>query len=239
MSCPVGTEPESKSQSRLRRLGNAALVSLPMLLLTAMMAMGRPQEPGTSPDRFLSAALAASWLFVNTIFFLMAYTGRTARYRRLFFVTLAVAFVIGFITNLLAVRGSMALSRENMIEGETPFCHMVIPMVLIPAAITRTIIFPGSLLTGFASIASMLCDLDRRFVGAGAGLVQLGLLLWGHGRRLFPHPQKTHHPANRPQMDLSTLCGAAGRHAHVGRHAHSDILRVVVSFQDRHRVCQN
>jgi len=43
-----------------------------------------------------------------------------------------------------------------MINGETPFCHLVIPMVLLPAAITGTIIFPGSLLTGFASIATML-----------------------------------------------------------------------------------
>jgi polyferredoxin len=40
----------------------------------------------------------------------------------------------------------MSISMEHMLGGNTPFCHMVIPMILIPAALTRTIIFPGSIL---------------------------------------------------------------------------------------------
>ncbi|HYA32292.1 MAG TPA: 4Fe-4S binding protein, partial [Thermodesulfovibrionales bacterium] len=36
-----------------------------------------------------------------------------------------------------------------------PFCHMVIPMTLIPGALTKTIIFPGTIVGGFASISSM------------------------------------------------------------------------------------
>lgn len=43
-----------------------------------------------------------------------------------------------------------------MISGETPFCHLVIPMIIVPVAVTRTIIFPGSLLEGFANVASMI-----------------------------------------------------------------------------------
>ena len=35
---------------------------------------------------------------------------------------------------------------ERMLSGDTPFCFMVIPMTIIPAALTRTIIFPGSIL---------------------------------------------------------------------------------------------
>jgi polyferredoxin len=42
-----------------------------------------------------------------------------------------------------------------MIEGLTPFCHIVIPMTLIPAALTKTIIFPGTIVGVSHSIASM------------------------------------------------------------------------------------
>jgi polyferredoxin len=86
----------------------------------------------------------------------MLTTGKTHRYRSLLFIILAVGFVITFITNLLETRGSMVLTDELAISGETPFCHLVIPMILIPAALTRTIIFPGSLLRGFASIGMMV-----------------------------------------------------------------------------------
>ena len=58
-----------------------------------------------------------------------------------------------------------------MIQGHTPFCHMVIPMTLIPAALSRTIIFPGSMLEGFASIGTMLVlwlGVPSRWAGAGA-----------------------------------------------------------------------
>jgi ferredoxin-type protein NapH len=90
------------------------------------------------------------------IFFLIVYTGRTHRYRSVLFVVYAVAFVMTFIPNLLETRGSMALTRSEMIQGHTPFCHLVIPMTAIPAALSRTIIFPGSMLEGFAGIGFML-----------------------------------------------------------------------------------
>ena len=130
----------------------AALLSLPMLLLTAMM---------TTQGRLPTAAPALiAWFltlaFLNTLFFLMLYTGRTDRYRSVLFVVTAVCFVITFTSSLVELRGSLALTRDNVINGETPFCHLVIPMTLIPAALKRTIIFPGSMLTGFAAIATML-----------------------------------------------------------------------------------
>ncbi|MCG6536655.1 MAG: 4Fe-4S binding protein [Syntrophales bacterium LBB04] len=40
-------------------------------------------------------------------------------------------------------------------EGLTPFCHIVIPMTLIPAALTKTIIFPGTIIGTAHSIAGM------------------------------------------------------------------------------------
>jgi polyferredoxin len=85
----------------------------------------------------------------------MIRTGETDRWRSLLFVIYAVCFVISFITNLIEVRGSMAVSQANMIEGLTPFCHIVIPMTLIPAALTKTIIFPGTIFGTKTAIASM------------------------------------------------------------------------------------
>jgi ferredoxin-type protein NapH len=135
----------------MKNLLRTFLLCLPMVLLTAVMLSGGklPAEPARL------VALVLTFLFFNIFFFLMLYKGRTDRYRAVLFFTYAVAFVITFITHLIEVRGSMALSEANMIEGATPFCHVVIPMTLIPAVLTRTIIFPGTLTGVHASIAGM------------------------------------------------------------------------------------
>jgi len=127
------------------------LLSLPMLLLITVMT-GRGRLPA---DPLLAAATLITILFLSVIFFLMIYSQKTYRYRAILFVVISVCFVITFITNLVEIRGSMILTKEVMLSGGTPFCHMVIPMVLIPAALTKTIIFPGSLTEGFANIAGM------------------------------------------------------------------------------------
>jgi ferredoxin-type protein NapH len=130
----------------------AALLALPMLLLTALMIGGQLRG---ATDHRIFIATAIAYVFLNIIFFLMVYTGKTYTYRMVFFVVLSACFVLSFITNLLDHRGSMAVSQSDMIDGNVPFCHMVIPMTIIPAALTRTIIFPGSMLSDFAPIAGM------------------------------------------------------------------------------------
>ncbi|NLY76299.1 MAG: 4Fe-4S binding protein, partial [Firmicutes bacterium] len=107
-------------------------------------------------------------------FILMVHTGKTDKYRSILFVTYAVCFVMSFIPNLLEVRGSNVYTPEDMIQGNIPFCHMVIPMTVIPAALTKTIIFPGSLLEGFASIGSMIII----WLGASLALGR-GFCSWG------------------------------------------------------------
>ena len=156
----------------LRRSG--LIVS--MLLLTAMMLLG---GAGQVRDPLVLAALGITCLFVNALFVLMVVTGKTDRYRSILFVAMAVLFVISFIANLIEVRGSMALTQEDMLQGKTPFCHMVIPMTLIPAALTRTIIFPGSLLEGFASIASMLVIWIGVSLALGRGFCSWGCFFGG------------------------------------------------------------
>ncbi|MGA2263977.1 MAG: 4Fe-4S binding protein [Acidobacteriota bacterium] len=135
-----------------RKLVKAALLSFPMVLLTGLMTT-QGRLPSAAPALI---AWAISFAFLNVLFFLMVYTGKTHRFRAVLFVVTAVCFVITFMSNLLAARGSLALTRDNVINGETPFCHLVIPMTLLPAVLKRTVIFPGAMLTGFAAIATML-----------------------------------------------------------------------------------
>jgi polyferredoxin len=42
----------------------------------------------------------------------------------------------------------MSLPVEEIIAGDVPFCFLVIPMTLIPAALSRVLIFPGYILPG-------------------------------------------------------------------------------------------
>jgi ferredoxin-type protein NapH len=153
-----------------KSLGKALLWSLPMLALSLFMSLGG----GGVPNEALRAIpMVLTLILVNVLFFLMMRTGRTDRYRAIFFVTMAVLFVVSFLAHFQEERGSMALTPGEEIKGRTPFCHMVIPMTIIPAALTRTIIFPGSIL-GPYSIASMIVlwlgatlALGRGFCGWG------------------------------------------------------------------------
>ena len=143
----AGIVPATQQPGILKTL----LLCLPMMIITVMMLSGGklPSEPARI------AAFMMLFVFVNSIFFLMIRTGETDRWRSILFVTYAVCFVISFVSNLIEARGSMAVSQANMIEGLTPFCHIVIPMTIIPAALTKTIIFPGTIIGAKAAIAGM------------------------------------------------------------------------------------
>ena len=151
------------------------LLTLPMMFLTLFMLTGGklPSEPSRV------FALALTFVFFNLFFFLTVYRGRTDRYRAILFSTYAVAFVISFITHLVEARGGMALTQANMIDGDTPFCHVVIPMTLIPAALTRTIIFPGTMTGRFASIAGMFILWIGASLSMGRGFCGWGCFFGG------------------------------------------------------------
>ena len=109
----------------------------------------------------------------------MLHTGKTDRYRAIAFITYALLFVVSFISHMFEVRGSMSLSQEKILLCEVPFCHLVIPMTLIPAAFTRTIIFPGSITEGFASIASMFVIWIGASLSMGRGWCSWGCFFGG------------------------------------------------------------
>ncbi len=134
------------------RWGKAALLSLPMLLLTALLLL----HGHNLKDPLQAIAAGITYLFANYIFFKMLRSGRTHRYRSMFFVAASVLFVISFLANMFEMRGTMELSTANILDGEAPLCPLVIPALLIPAALTQTIIFPGSMFAGYAGVATMI-----------------------------------------------------------------------------------
>jgi polyferredoxin len=127
-------------------------LTLPILLWSLLMSF----HPGAHVDRLSHITGAITALFMTVLFFMMMRTQSTYRWRRIFFVSLGVLFPIGFIHNLLVMRGSMGIPVEEMIAGRTPFCFMPIPLLILPAVFTRTVAFPGSFaFTGY-DIASMV-----------------------------------------------------------------------------------
>ena len=108
-------------------------------------------HPGLNADPRSRIAATMTAIFMTALFFMMMRTRSTYRWRRLFFVTLGVLFPIGFIYNLVAARGAMGIPVEEMIAGRTPFCFMPIPTLILPAAFTGTIAFPGAIVPAGAA----------------------------------------------------------------------------------------
>ena len=134
--------PEKVGQRAPRSIGRSLLLTLPILLWSLLMFSRVMMQPGRAPK----LAALATLLFMVALFFQMVRTFETHRWRRYFFVALGFLFPVGFIWELIALRGSMSIPVERMLSGDTPFCFLVIPMMIVPAALTGTIMFPGSIL---------------------------------------------------------------------------------------------
>ena len=141
------------TKSVKKSFGKSLLYSLPMFLLTFVFITGG--KPNFS-DPAAGLALVVTFSGVNVLYFMMHYTGKTDRFRAILFVVFAVSLSFTLITNMVEVRNSMSFSRADILECKIPFCHLVIPMMIIPAAFTKSIIFPGSIIGGFADISSMV-----------------------------------------------------------------------------------
>jgi polyferredoxin len=121
------------------------LLTLPIALWSLLMLVLNPNFQNAGLDGHIGAV--AVMLFMTALFFLMMRTGETYRWRRIFFVALGFLFPVGFIAALVAERGTMSIPISRMVSGDTPYCFMVTPTILLPAAFARTIIFPGSILS--------------------------------------------------------------------------------------------
>ena len=139
----------------LKRTKNA--LSLPAAAIIFIAMLGLIYFFTVQPHQGLQTA--ASWVyaaFLAAIFGLMLYIGKTGFYRRIFFTAFALLFFPTFIMNLVQARGSMGLSTADIINTETPFCHIVIPITMIQAVISKTIIFPARMTGHYASVYSMI-----------------------------------------------------------------------------------
>lgn len=127
-----------------RSTGASLLLTLPIALWSLLMFSGSFRQP----NRSLQIASIVTVAFMVLLFFMMMRTWSTYRWRRWFFVALGLLFPVGFIHNVMVMRGTMGIPIEEMIAGRTPFCYLPIPMLILPAALTRTLVFPGSILPG-------------------------------------------------------------------------------------------
>lgn len=153
------------------KIPRSILATLPMFLIIFIFST-------QGNIAFESAADALAWAittaFFTLIFFLMLYKGKTDKYRAIAFGASALLFVVGFMANLIEIRGSINYDTNTIYNCDIPFCHIVTTMVIIPAAIKQTIIFSGNLNEGFASISLMLV-----IVIAAAVLMGRAFCSWG------------------------------------------------------------
>jgi ferredoxin-type protein NapH len=127
-----------------RGIGRSVLLTLPIALWSALMFT--PAFAQANRAQRIAAILTGAFMVV--LFFLMMRTWKTYRWRRWFFVALGLLFPVGFIHNVMVMRGTMGIPIEEMIAGRTPFCYLPIPLLILPAAFTKTLVFPGSILPG-------------------------------------------------------------------------------------------
>ena len=125
-----------------RSTSRCLLLTLPIALWSLLMFSGWFRQPNRSQQ----IAGSITIVFMVVLFFMMMRTWSTYRWRRWFFVALGLLFPIGFIHQVMVMRGTMGIPIEEMIAGRTPFCFMPIPLLILPAAFFKTLVFPGSIL---------------------------------------------------------------------------------------------
>lgn len=150
------------------------ILASPMFLIMLVMMGSNVNDDITSLLSF-----GTTLLFFASMFYMIIYSGKTDKWRAILFVSAAVLFCISFIHNLIDIRGTMTYSDNEMLECKIPFCHIVTTMVIIPAALKQTIIFPGSLVNGFASISSMLIIVLGFSIALGRGFCSWGCFYGG------------------------------------------------------------
>jgi len=150
-------------------------------------------------SRSTGTARIAAWIVfagILTLFFLLLRTGQISKYRRYFFVAIALLFFPEFIAQLLETRGTMMLGAGEILNTETPYCHIVTSVVLLPWLVTGKIVFPA----GTGAIASMLIMWGLATLVIGRGWCSWACFYggWDDGMsRLARKPRLKIGPANK------------------------------------------
>jgi len=117
-------------QTTPRSIGRSLLLTLPIALWSFLMLSHSGQS-----NRAGHIAIVMTAIFMIGLFFMMMRTWSTYRWRRWFFVAMGVLFPVGFIHNVIVMRGTMGIPIEEMIAGRTPFCYLPIPLLVFPGSI--------------------------------------------------------------------------------------------------------
>lgn len=125
-----------------RSIGRSLLLTSPIAVWALLMASAAYGHANRS--QWIASIVTV--LFMILLFFMMMRTLSTYRWRRWFFVALGLLFPVGFIHQVMVFRGTMGIPIEEMIAGRTPFCFLPIPLLILPAAFTKALVFPGSIL---------------------------------------------------------------------------------------------
>lgn len=150
--------------------------SIPMLLiLFFLMTRGKPDF--TNMTAGLSVVIV--FAFFAFLYFMMHYTGKTDKFRAILFIVFAASLSYSVINHGLELRGSMSFSKGDVLECKIPFCHLAIPMMIIPAALTKSIIFSGSILSGFGNISTLVVLWIVSIIALGRGFCSWGCFYGG------------------------------------------------------------
>lgn len=166
----------TSSYSTTHNVVKSILWLLPMLLIILFFRSGGNFD---FSDWKRAVSFGVTVLFFGIMFFMMLYSGKTDKWRAITFVTIAILFCFSFMSNLVKMRGGVTFSSDESLACEIPFCHIVTTMVIIPMAIKQTIIFPGSIIGGFASISSMLVIVAGVMIALGRGFCSWGCFYGG------------------------------------------------------------
>jgi ferredoxin-type protein NapH len=185
-----------------RTWGRAVLLTVPIAAWSLLIAMRGLRQP----DRTVQIASALTAVFLTGLFLMMMKTASTYRWRRWYFVALGVLFPIEFIHMVMVLRGSMGIPIEEMIAGRTPFCFLPIPLLILPAALTKTLVFPGSILPGGGMAGSGMAMMVGLWLAitlvVGKGWCSYSCFFGGIEEGMAALPKKAHWKKINPRLRL-------------------------------------
>lgn len=164
------------------------LLSLPMLALSGYLLTGG-NFPQDWPHR---ASFLAVFTAFNACFIAMLRTGKTDRWRAPLFIAVAVLFAVSFMGNMMELHATHTVFVDFMFRDNVPMCPIVIPMMLIPAALGKTLVWPGAIAGTYAAAGLMFAIWLAASLALGKAWCGWGCFFGGLDdafSRLLPRPR--------------------------------------------------
>jgi ferredoxin-type protein NapH len=132
-----------KNPNNLKKILTSILLTLPCLTMSLFAAM-----EGFSQEKINLIAMIITIIYFNVFFFLIVYTGKIDKYRSILFISVALAFPLGFTMSLWEKRGHfMVLTFSDMVNQKGEFCPIGVTQIMAPLFLKGENIFPASTVT--------------------------------------------------------------------------------------------